>query len=320
MKNSKLNKVFWVFNRLDFKIIPSYYVSGVLPSNYLNSPKLIFLEGHDPEQTLNNIDAKVLILFKAFDKGLLSLALAAKKSGLKIISVFDDWYFQNTERTKFNLPMAALSDLVIVKTLSASKEIKDNFQIESMVLPDPVRFSKKEVFKKNGKYLKLCWYGISDNHDTIINEIKNLEKINIPITLTILTNYIDVLKGKIDNLNILSPNIIYKYWHENADLDIIKSDIVLLPYPYDKKRLVKSSNRIVDALNLGRFTIMSPVSQFKEFQDYVYYGNISDGIKWFNKNEQIAKEKTLNGQKYVSENYSIEVIANKWKEQILKII
>ena len=314
MQEEDLNKVFWVFNTLNFNIIPSYYVSGVLPSNYLKTSKLVFLEGHDPEQTLNNIDAKVLILLKAFDNSFFKLAKSAKKRGIKIISVFDDWYFQNIERTKINFPLASVSDVVIVKTNSAALELNNYFKIKAKIISDPIRFKKNKIFRIDNKKLNLCWFGTRNNHDTIINELKNLEKIKLQINITIISNFIDLLKKELTPLNIVNLNIVFKYWHENADLDIVKSEIVILPYPNDKKRFVKSSNRIIDSLNLGRFTILSPVPQFKEFKNFVYFGKIYEGILWFTKNKLIAKEKTLLGQKYVDDNYSLESISNKWRD------
>tara|TARA_B100000029_G_scaffold383086_1_gene378509 strand:- start:5680 stop:6642 length:963 start_codon:yes stop_codon:yes gene_type:complete len=320
MINEDFKKVYWVFNRLDFKVIPSYYVGGVLPSNFLNSPKLVFLEEHDPEATLNQTNPKVLILFKAFDNGILNLAKSAKKRGIKIISVFDDWYLQNVERTQFNLPLSKISDLVVVKTNAAANEIKNHFNINSVVIADPVRFESKNIFNKKDNLIKLCWYGILDNHDTILNEIKNLDKLNFPFNLTIITNFVENLKQQIDNLKIQKQNIIFKNWHERSDSEILNTDAVLLPYPKDKKRLVKSSNRIIDSLNLGRFTIMSPVPQFEEFKNFVYYGDIIDGIEWFHANSNLALEKTVKGQKYVNNNYSIRAISNKWRNLIIKLV
>ena len=124
-------------------------------------------------------------------------------------------------------------------------------------------------------------------------------------------------KQKIDYIelyNIKNLNIVIKNWNENAYLDIIKSEIVILPYPNDKQRFVKSSNRIIESLNLGRFTILSSVPQFEEFKNFVYFGNILEGILWFRDNKLFAKEKTIFGQKYVDQHYSIEVIAKKWKD------
>ena len=317
MHTENFKKVFWVFNRVNFEVIPSYYISGVLPSNYLNSSKLIFLEEHDPKKTLNNIDARVLILLKAFDKGLLKLAKEAKKRGIKIICVFDDWHSQDISRTNYNLPLAILSDLVIVKTNSAAYEIESNFKIRCKIIPDPVRFKKNKIYLKNSNKLNICWFGTHNNHDTIINELKKLKKIPISLNITIISNYIGELKKKVSLLNISNLKIDLREWHKDANLDIIKSEIVILPYPNDKQRLVKSSNRIIDSLNLGRFTILSPVPQFKEFKDFVYFGDIMEGILWFKDNEIAAKEKTILGQKYVDQYYSLEFVSKKWKKILI---
>lgn len=314
MPIENLKKVFWVFNRLNFSIIPSYYASGILPSNYLKSSKLVFLEDHDPEKTLDNIHCEVLILLKAFDNGLLNLAECAKKRGIKIISVFDDWYFENKERTELNIPLAKLSDHIIVKTTAAETEIEKYFKIKTTIIPDPVRFNKNEIFNINNNKLNICWFGTHSNHDTIINEIYKLNKNFLEMNVTILTNYIYELKKEINLLDIKNLNITIKEWNENSDKDIIQNEIIILPYPSDKRRLVKSSNRIVDSLNLGRFTILSPVPQFKKFKDFVYYGNILEGILWFKENQLLAKEKTILGQQYVDKNYSLDVVSQKWRD------
>ena len=98
--------------------------------------------------------------------------------------------------------------------------------------------------------------------------------------------------------------------------NIVQSEVVILPYPNDKTRLVKSSNRIVDSLNLGRFTILSNVSQFSEFENYTYFGKISDGLSWLFHNKDEAIQKTKLGQEYVLENFSLKAICNKWLDII----
>ena len=40
---------------------------------------------------------------------------------------------------------------------------------------------------------------------------------------------------------LVNINVKYVEWHEQANKEIIKSEIVILPYPNDKERLVKSS-------------------------------------------------------------------------------
>ena len=126
-------------------------------------------------------------------------------------------------------------------------------------------------------------------------------------------NYNKKFKVKEKYLNLI---IEYFEWNNSSNKNIVQSEVVILPYPNDKTRLVKSSNRIVDSLNLGRFTILSNVSQFSEFENYTYFGKISDGLSWLLHNKDEAIQKTKLGQEYVLENFSLKAICNKWLDII----
>ena len=106
----------------------------------------------------------------------------------------------------------------------------------------------------------------------------------------------------------------------NEGKDVIKTDIVIIPYINDHKRLVKSYNRIIDSINLGRFTIVSNVSIAKKFEKFCYLGNIGNGLIWAQKNEKKVIVKVNNGMKFIKSNYSIEFIAKKWSDLINIVI
>ena len=121
---------------------------------------------------------------------------------------------------------------------------------------------------------------------------------------------------------LLLKNIDFQFidWTPEFNKEIIKSDIVILPYTKDQERLVKSSNRIIDSLNLGRFVILSNVEQFKEFKHYTYFGDINNGIEWLKINKTKAIDKVLKGQKYVNEFYSPESVSQLWRKIINKAL
>ena len=101
-----------------------------------------------------------------------------------------------------------------------------------------------------------------------------------------------------------------------ADKEIIKSDIVIIPYINDQKRSVKSHNRIIDSLNLGRLTIISKLPLTKDFEKYCFLGSIGDGLKWIKENKQLAINMLTEGSKFVKNNYNITTISNEWKKLI----
>ena len=312
MLDTFLKKTIWIFNHSSPESIPSYYVSGLMPAHFMGIRKVIFLNQHKPEELLNHFKPQCIILSKAFDIKLSFLAELAKKRGIKVISIFDDWNFSNKNRSILNLPIAKNSDFIISKTIMASNIIFKNTNIRSVVIPDPVRFNSFKIFGKFNKPLKACWFGMHTNHDTIINELVSLNSLDHKISLSIISNSFEKIDAFIKDKNFNNLKIKLINWNKRSDLEIVNSDVVLLPYPKDEKRLVKSSNRIIESLNLGRFTILSDVDQFSEFKDFTYFGNISKGIVWFLNNYESAHKITEEGQKYILNNYSLSNICDLW--------
>ena len=72
------------------------------------------------------------------------------------------------------------------------------------------------------------------NHDSILNELKNLDNLKIKIKLTIISNYINSLKTKIDSIKIENLIIEYFEWNNSSNKNIVQSEVVILPYPNDK--------------------------------------------------------------------------------------
>ena len=322
MKN-KYNNVLWIFSHPIPNEIPSYVVSGIMPANILGIKKLIFLENHIPDKTLSIFKPNIIILSKSFHDNILNLINIAKEQNIKIISVFDDWNFDSnskTDNTKRNLPIAKNSDLIVVKTQTASKVLHQNTKLTSFVIPDMLRFKGYEIISKINYPFEVIWFGMNSNHDTLINELKKIDKKNLKINLKIITNLINDIKIKIENIILENITIQYLDWHPNFNKEIIKSDVVILPYPNDKERLVKSANRIIDSLNLGRFVILSDVEQFTEFKDYTYFGDIADGLMWLKSNSELAIKKIIEGQKHVKKNYSNTAVSGLWEQAINNVL
>ena len=312
MEKNLLKNTLWIFNHPNPETIPSYYVSGLMPAHFMNIKKIIFLENHNPHSLIDKFKPKCIIISKAFSLKISELVEIARKKGIIVISIFDDWVFENKNRTKLNLPIAKNSDYIITKTIYADEEIQTNTGIKSKIIPDPIRFQTSKVIKNITLPLKLCWFGMHTNHKTILSELTNLDNTNLKIELSIISNYFEDFVKSLNKMKLKNINIKFKIWNNKSNLDIIESDIVLLPYPKDNKRLVKSSNRIIDSLNLGRFTILSKVKQFKEFEKFTFFGNLSDGLFWILDNKEKSYEITTLGQKYVNENYSIDSVCTKW--------
>ena len=318
-----LNKdILWVFSHSNPPSIPSYVFSGILPADYLNIQKVIFLKDHDPKEILTRFNPKLIIINKAMHINVINLAKTAKELNIKIISVFDDWYFIKPEsrRTQLrfvdNLKLAKYSNNIIAKTKSAANIIYKHTGFRAKIISDCVRFESQMPINKINYPFKISWFGMDTNHDTLEFGIREILEYNFEAKIKIITNKSDKIRSKLSNLNLKNISLEFIKWNELMDKEVITTDIVIIPYLNDHKRLVKSYNRITDSINLGRFAIISDLNHLREFNNFCFLGNIGKGLKWSKENNLLAVEKVKKGFEYVKKNYSVATIASEWKNII----
>ena len=312
--------VCWIFSLENPMSLPSYIVSGIMPADYNKIQKIIFLKNHNPTKFLNEKKPKVLIIGKAFHSGIIDLVKEAQKRDIKIISIFDDWHFDNNYKNNFsyNTEIALHSNKIVAKTKKAIDVIFQETKIKGNVIPDCIRYKTLNSINKINKPYRLCWFGTHNNHLSIIKAIDEISNYQNEIFLNIITNRINDLKN---SLNFIKNKINIKFteWSLEMDKEIYKNDIVIIPLINDKPNIVKSSNRIIDSLNMGRFVIINDNNQFSEFRNFCYFGNIIEGLNWISKNENLAVEKIKKGQKYVIQNYNLKKIGEDWSNLIKSI-
>ena len=312
--------VIWIFSLENPMALPSYIVSGILPADYNKIQKIIFLEHDNPKNLLIEKKPKVIIVGKVFHSSVIELIKEARKLNIKIISIFDDWHFdkQFKNNSIYNLEIAINSDRIIAKTKKAIDIIYEHTKIKGTIIPDCLRYKTLKTIGVFTNPYKLCWFGNYTNHPSLLKGINEISKPKNKIELKIITNQLNDLKKSLIGID-QKLSLEFIEWtllmHEN----IKKSEIIIIPLINDKKSLVKSSNRIIDSLNMGKFIIINDNDQFSEFRDYCYFGNIKDGLEWVYNNKDLAISMIKKGQKYVMENFSLKTVGDKWKILIEKI-
>jgi hypothetical protein len=76
-----------------------------------------------------------------------------------------------------------------------------------------------------------------------------------------------------------------------------------------------SSNRVVKALRAGRFVVApsdSPES-WREFSEYIWIGDVREGIAWALNNREDACRKVSAGQNYARTRFSPQLIGSQWE-------
>lgn len=128
----------------------------------------------------------------------------------------------------------------------------------------------------------------------------------------------------IPNLVIISKNLDktkynYTQWSLGAEFNAIKtSNVVLLTT--DKKYC--SPNRIIKALRAGKFVVTpnTSISEWNEYKDFIWQGDVHEGIEWVNKNKSQAIEKIKQGQDYIRDKFNPKLVAKIWENVFIKTI
>ena len=322
-----LENVLWVFFSPQPELIASYRVSGILPADNLKIKKGIFLENDDPIKFFSINRSKLVIFAKPFHTNAINLALEAVKQNIKIILTCDDWNFDksNLKRAQINEIMtsiAKISNSVVVKTNIAAEIVKKNTNIDCDVIPDCIESKGFESINNISYPFKLGWCGKHTNWDTLYYGILEILKYDILANLTVITNFtkkFDNFKYNIKELKQKKILINFIEWSPNYHSMFYNTDIILVPYIYDNRRLVKSINRITDALNLGKIVVSSKMPFNKNLNNYCVLGNLGEGLKWIKNNKKEALIKAKLGKEWSTKNFNIEKISQQWLDLIKQL-
>ncbi len=199
-------------------------------------------------------------------QGIIYCTLLCKITGTKVIirsnSSPSGWSQNFIKKILYRI-IYGLADKIIVNSLNFKKELKDNFNLKSICIYNPL--NKKEIYKNAKEKIKLNFYKkkslniisvarFSDqkDHDCLIESI-NILKNEYDIKLILLGS--GPLKNKIansiKNLN-LSKNIKMINFKENPYPFISKSDLLILSSKFEG-----SPNVLPEAIFLKKFVISS---------------------------------------------------------------
>jgi hypothetical protein len=169
------------------------------------------------------------------------------------------------------------------------------------VVPDPVTFP--EGYPRYNKDPDILWFGNAVNFETILPYAQTLPN------LTIVTN--------VPEPDVLPNGLKWFQWQPGLVEDLIESyDIVLLPRSKYEWAQTKSPNRCVDAINAGAFVISDFPEVYGEFEDFIYLGDIQQGLKYYKENSGLILEQIAAGQRYVDNKYNNSVVLRAWERAL----
>jgi glycosyltransferase involved in cell wall biosynthesis len=294
---------------------------------------MVPLQGMRPEdKIISNLDdvktGEIVVVAK---KVKYNEILYLKNIEAKIVLDICDSKFRKSEVGENMVNMCSMVNLVTTTNQFLASEIKTYTGKDAYIIDDPTERKKLDPFFPNVKIhdrkrrdtIKLFYYGSEKNFaclkfKKIIDDIKKISNFNVFINIMIdrPKKYVDELKDYIEN-NIIK---IYDYDYDEQERLIKDSDIILLPINSKdfNKHIVyqKSPNRVIDAIQMGKIVITnSGVASYEKFKDFVYWNenhNYEEAINWILNNKEQVIKKITEGQKYIDQHHTPEIIGKQW--------
>ena len=294
---------------------------------------IVPLQGMRPEdKIISNLDSvktgEIVVVAKKIKY---NEVLYLKNIEAKIVLDICDSKFRKSGVGENMIDMCNMVNLVTTTNEFLAKEIKAYTGKEAYVIDDPTERKKLDPFfpylkihdRKRKDTVKLFYYGSEKNFaclkfKKIIDDIKKISNFNVFINIMIdrPKKYIDELQEYIEN-NIIK---IYDFDYYEQERLIKDSDIILLPInskEFNKDLIYqKSPNRVIDAIQMGKIVITnSGVASYEKFKDFVYWNenhNYEEAINWILNNKEQVIKKITEGQKYIDQHHTPEIIGKQW--------
>lgn len=213
-----------------------------------------------------------------------------KKHNSKLVYDITANHFNDEHRYR-NIETCKIASTITCSSNELVKKIKQETGKDAVLIYDAYENPEIEPTLLNGD--KLLWFG----H---------------PYNLSSLYPYRNT-----PNLTICSKdaNNVIK-WSIKTELDELKKcDMVLLT----NKNIYASENRVVKAIRAGKFVITpSNIPSWNELKDFIWIGDINEGIKWAKNNREEVKQKIINGQQYIRSKFNPEHVAKHWRKIFIK--
>jgi hypothetical protein len=183
--------------------------------------------------------------------------------------------------------MCDLADKITVASDHMAAVVKMHTGRESTVIDDPYENGEDRPALVGDS---VAWFGHSAN---ITSLFRIAELITVP--LTICTNY-------------QHPAAVR--WTQESERKCIRESAVVL---LTGNNPGASTNRVVKSLRAGRFVVTpGGVESWEQFRDYIYIGDVRDGIHWALNNREEACNKIAAGQEAIRKRYSPQSIGSQW--------
>lgn len=199
-----------------------------------------------------------------------------------IYDICDD-HFHTLHETYYRR-QCEIADAITVNTETMREVVKRETGRDAFVIPDPYESNEKPAGAGKG----VLWFGHESNLHTI-----EPYKYLIDVVLT-------------------NPE-----WTRERQLNVL-ADCAMVVIPTDERK-GKSANRLIESVRNGRFVVAGKLPAHDEFKQFMWIGDIRQGVDWAKHNPKRCIERVKKCQEYIREKYSPETIGEHWLKVLEKL-
>lgn len=225
-----------------------------------------------------------VFVFSKHNPADLDLVLILQEEGKTVVYDVCDDHFHDKHAAHYRA-MIERCDILTCSTLAMQELIFSETGWESIQIDDPYEFPEVDpVIKKPGRTM---WFGHSSN-------------------LSSLNGY--QVDDCISNAQNCMP------WSmETMIMAFDRNQIVLIPHSDERKNTVKSPNRVIESIRMGKWVSASPIRSYEQFKDFANIGDVKAGVEMYNDlPDDVLIGRIKAGQDYIRERFSPKTIAEQW--------
>jgi hypothetical protein len=298
----------------------------------------------------NESDYRIVVFSKAYTNKDIVIAARLRDRGIKIVfDLCDNHFLLEEERTARLKKMFELADHWVVSSQALGKIVtnimgsaKPLTVIEDAVeetlsgnKADIVGWARAHIqLYKLDKIIStsqgygathLVWFGnhkagYKDSGLAHVNKIRPvLEKVNQsdPLTLTVISNSREVFDQVFTGWQL---PVFYLEWSAHTFYKAMKRHkIAVIPIDVNDFTKVKTNNRIALSLFLGLGVVADSIDSYQVFSDCSFLDDWESGLRSYLEQPELMDEHAQCARKLIQENFSIEIIAGKWRELFERI-
>ena len=206
----------------------------------------------------------------------------ASRYDMRVYDVCDNHY--HTQYEKYYRFHSGWADVVTVNSLVMAEIVKAETGREAVIIPDPYESDEQPAGMGKG----VLWFGHENNWKTI-----------------------DPYRTLIDCI------LTYPEWTREKQLAALK-ECALVVIPTDDRK-GKSANRLIESVRNGRFVVAGELPAHDEFREFMWIGDIQEGIEWAKSHKAECIERVEACQDYIRDKYSPATIGKMWFEVLEKL-